>query len=158
MMKISGSADDIARLTTLGEQIDDTIENLLYFIDSDDIFAKWNAALDALKAETGITFRYDNSPYHRDDISYDYPRLDSDGLTFDGFDRDHDRISFTLPFGFLSEETREDTLNTLRGEFTATAARQDHQRRALADQNRREAEAALTRAQADLDALNAQQA
>lgn len=149
-MHISGTAATIAHLQSLGQQVDDTIENLLYFIDSDDIFAKWNAALDALKAETGITFRYDNSPYHRDDISYNYPRLDSDGLTFDGVDRDHDRISFTLPFGFLSEETREDTLNTLRGEFTETAARQDHQRRALADQNRREAEAALT-------ALNAQQ-
>lgn len=152
-MNITGTAADIAHLSSLGQQVDDTISALNDYISTNDIFTKWNAALDDLKAETGIEFTYEGSPYYRDDLYYDWPRLDGDGITFEALDRDRERITFTIPFGFLSEETREETLNMLRADYAVVADEQVARRREKAEKARRDAERDVARAQARLAAL-----
>lgn len=154
-MDITGTASDVADLTRLGEQIDDTLTNLLAFIEASDIFQKWNDAQQALEMETGITWTYFNSPY------YDASRIDwtitltGEGIEFAGEDRERDRLGFTMPYGFLSEETREDTLNALRQQYTATAGRQSEQERINRQRERDDAQREFDRAQARLAALDA---
>lgn len=157
-MNITGTAADITHLHSLGEQIEDTLANLLAYIEANNIFEQWNAAQRDLAAQTCIEWTYYDSPFY-DDSRIDWTiSLTSEGLAFTGEDRERDKLHFIMPYGFLSEETREETLNTLRERYTAIAARQADRKRVTIERDRDAAQHDRDRAQARLDAINAQQA
>lgn len=149
-------AAEIADLAALGAKIEDTLDNLGAYIDQHNIFAEWNATLDTITTETGVTFSYYDSPYHEERYDWDMS-LTAHGIEFTTLDHDNDRLYFFIPFTFLSPQTREQCIADLRDKYAAQAARQADAKWQQTQKEREQVERVLAKAQADLAALDAAQ-
>lgn len=148
---------EVADLAALGAKYEDTLDSLRVYIERLNIFEEWNAALDAIKAETGFNYTYYDSPYYTK-TPFDWEMsLTAHGIEFETYDRDRERLGFFIPFTFLSPETREQCIADLRIKYAAIAARQNEGRRQQMQTQREQAERALAKAQADLAALDTEQ-
>lgn len=146
----------VADLTTFATAYEDRIEAIETYLADHDIFAAYNTAIGLIQRQTGASFDFWHSPFHDNRVSYDMT-LTTEGLHFSGTDPENDYHSFTLPFTFLSPDTRDDWAAETRMKFTRIAAEQAESKRKSAERERAAAERALADAEARLAALNAQQ-